>query len=119
MRRQTRTTAALGWSAMLLMAATAVGADKESPVSWKKTVIEGRFRSEGVAVADVNKDGKMDVIAGDVWYEAPDWKMHEFRKSKDYTDGQKNVYSNSFCCWCEDINGDGWQDVIVIAFPGV
>ena len=40
-------------------------------VSWKKTVIDGKFRSEGVAIADVNKDGKTDVLVGDSWYEAP------------------------------------------------
>ena len=40
------------------------------------------FRSEGVAVADVNRDGKMDILVGDVWYEAPDWKMHEIRDVK-------------------------------------
>ena len=34
-------------------------------------MIEGKFRSEGVAIADVNKDGKLDVLIGDSWYEAP------------------------------------------------
>src|SRR5262249_23447456 len=34
------------------------------------------------------------------------------------TNGKNNVYSNSFACWGEDVNGDGWIDVIVIGFPG-
>src|SRR5262245_19498264 len=58
-------------------------------VSWKKTVLDRAFRSEGVTVADVNKDGKMDIVNGEVWFEAPDWKMHEIRKSKDHTQGEK------------------------------
>jgi hypothetical protein len=91
---------------------------EDSPIRWKKTVVDTAFRSEGVAIADVNKDGKMDIIVGDVWYEAPDWKMHEIRPSKDYRDGEKNVYSNCMACWAEDINGDGWPDVIVVGFPG-
>jgi hypothetical protein len=27
-------------------------------------------------------------------------------------------YSNSFCNWAEDLNGDGWTDLIVVDFPG-
>src|SRR5262249_25211939 len=34
------------------------------------------------------------------------------------TKGNENVYSQSFACWAEDLNGDGWPDVIVIGFPG-
>jgi hypothetical protein len=98
------------------------GADPEPKTypqanGWKKTVIDKVFRSEGVAVADVNRDGKMDIINGEAWYEAPTWKMHEFRKLGDYGDGLKG-YSNSFACWADDINGDGFPDVIVIGFPG-
>ena len=52
------------------------GGGKPFKISWKKTVVDKVFRSDGVAVADVNKDGKPDIIVGDVWYEAPDWKMH-------------------------------------------
>jgi hypothetical protein len=87
-------------------------------ITWKKTVLDRAFRSEGVAVADVNRDGKMDILNGEIWYEAPDWKPHEVRPSKDYTDGMKNVYSHSFACWAEDLNGDGFPDLIVIDFPG-
>src|SRR5437588_10575482 len=102
----------------LAIGALPVGADTPTNITWKKTVLDKVFRSEGVAVADVNRDGKMDVLTGEVWYEAPDWKMHEIRKSKDYRDGDKNVYSNSFACWAADVNGDGWADLICGGFPG-
>src|SRR4051794_36698861 len=83
--------------------------DKKAPaITWKKTHIDKAFRSEGVTAFDVNKDGKIDIVNGEVWYEAPDWKMHEIRKSKDYTQGKQNVYSQSFACWADDVNGDGW-----------
>jgi hypothetical protein len=94
---------------------------KPSPViSWKKTVVDKAFRSEGVAVADVNKDGKMDIIVGDVWYEAPDWKMHVIRKGDKYKEKGYNPldYSQSFAVFADDINGDGWPDAIVIGWPG-
>src|SRR5262249_6423152 len=80
---------------------------KPAPViSWKKTVVDRAFRSEGVAVADVNKDGKMDIIVGDVWYEAPDWKMHVIRKGDKYQEKGYNPlgYSQSFAVFAEDIN---------------
>src|SRR6185312_9365489 len=86
-------------------------------ITWKKTVLDRKFRSEGVAVADVNKDGKIDVLNGEYWYEAPDWTPHEMKPFTDYKDGLRN-YSHSFACWADDFNGDGYPDLIVIDFPG-
>jgi hypothetical protein len=105
--------------ASLLLWTPARAADGPTSVRWKRTVVDWRYRSEGVAVADVNKDGKPDILVGDVWFAAPDWKVHRIRPGKsDYAVGQENVYSNSFACWAEDLNGDGWPDLIVIGFPG-
>jgi hypothetical protein len=102
----------------------AAGRDKEenkadkgvTNISWKKTVLDPAFHSEGVAVADVNRDGKMDVLVGELWYEAPDWKAHEMQKVGKYN-GLAG-YSKTFACWADDLNGDGWPDLIVIDFPG-
>ncbi|MBX9579994.1 MAG: VCBS repeat-containing protein [Gemmataceae bacterium] len=87
-------------------------------VTWKKTVLDRKFRSEGVAVADVNKDGKVDVLNGEYWYEAPDWTPHELQPPMDHKDGLGN-YSRVFACWADDLNADGYPDLIVIDFPGV
>ena len=106
--------------ASLLVASLATVASAKDPpaITWKKTVLDAKFRSEGVAVADVNKDGKLDVLCGQLWYEAPNWTPHEMQKVQDYKDGLGG-YSNVFACWADDFNADGYPDLIVIDFPGV
>lgn len=97
----------------------AVNADetkKTSKIRFEKKQLDPVFRSEGVAVGDFNKDGKKDIAAGYVWYEAPDWKMHCVIDKVPAHDPKG--YSNSFCTWTEDLNGDGWLDLIVVDFPG-
>lgn len=85
-------------------------------VGWERQKLDERFRSEGVAAADVNHDGKLDVLAGDVWYEAPDWKIHEIRPPGEFVAGKG--YSTSFANFAYDVNGDGWDDFILVGFPG-
>ncbi len=100
---------------LVLLAAVSAFAADESPV-FQRVKIDDVFRSEGVTAADVNKDGRMDVVTGEVWYEAPDWKMHEIRKPGTYNG--ETGYSNSFANWTYDVNGDGWPDLISVGFPG-
>ena len=109
--------------AALLAAAAAVPAWSADPpagpkITWKKTVLDAKFRSEGVAVADVNKDGKADVLTGDFWYEAPDWKRHEMQKAEKPDGVDPNGYSKVFACWADDFNADGYPDLLVVGFPG-
>ncbi len=118
MRNPIVTTAFCSLGVISLTATFFFAGDKDNLISWKRTVIEGKFRSEGVVVADVNKDGKLDIMIGDSWYEAPSWTKHDIRKPGDFGDGLKS-YSNCMTCWTEDVNGDGWADQIVVGFPGV
>ncbi len=85
-------------------------------ISFKKFTLDRKFRSEGVCAGDFNHDGKLDIGAGPVYYAAPDWQMHAIDPAGKVYD-PKN-YSNSFCNWADDLNGDGWDDLIVVDFPG-
>jgi hypothetical protein len=98
---------------------TANAPDSKSIVlsdDFKKTEITRDFISEGVAVADLNKDGRMDIVAGYYWFEAPSWKRHEMAPSRIYD--PRKEYSDSFLNMGMDVNQDGWDDVVIVDFPG-
>lgn len=63
--------------------------------------------NETCAFADVNGDGKLDIISGENWYEAPKWIKHKFR-SINFT----NNYIDDFSDLPLDVNGDGNIDVV-------
>jgi hypothetical protein len=67
--------------------------------------------SETCAVADVNGDGKPDLISGEKWYEGPRWTKHKFR-TLNFT----NNYVDDFSDLPLDVNGDGQIDVVSCAW---
>jgi HEAT repeat protein len=87
-----------------------------SPVTFRRVKVDGDFRSEGVAVADFNRDGRLDIATGNILYLGPDWKPRPMlTAAKEY---KPEGYSDEFLCFAEDIDHDGWTDLIVVGFPG-
>jgi len=87
-----------------------------SQIQFKKHTLTNDFISEGVAVGDVNRDGKLDVLAGLYWFEAPNWNRHEITPAKAYNPAKE--YSTSFLNYSMDVNQDGWMDQVIIGYPG-
>ena len=88
---------------------------KARQVVFRKHILSNIFVSEGVATGDVNRDGKMDILAGNYWFRAPGWKRNLI-----HTDTLNPVpgYSTSFLNYSMDVNNDGWIDLIRFDQPG-
>jgi len=108
-----------------------------TPVQFQKQQITDEFWAEGANFGDFNKDGKMDLVYGQWWWEGPQFtKRHEYQRiEKSFTvkqaDGSEktyqgfkgqysadNEYSKNFLCYTYDFNADGWTDILVLGFPG-
>jgi len=74
------------------------------------------YYSEGAAFGDINHDGIADVVYGPYWFAGPDYKT----KQEIYPAlaQPRQGYADNFFSWIYDFNGDGWNDVLVVGFPG-
>jgi hypothetical protein len=78
---------------------------------WKQLTINGRSEFEAAGVFDVDNDGKLDIVAGDTWYQAPDWKPYHVRDVK-----RQGTYYNDFATMPLDVNGDGFSDFVTCSY---
>ena len=104
--------------AMLLLAASlSIAAERSGGGSkFRKITLSNEFFSEGATAGDFNKDGKLDYAAGGFWFEGPDFKkQHKFYPSKPV---DPHGYSKDFFAFTDDFNHDGWDDILVVGFPG-
>ena len=76
-------------------------------VVFEKIEIDPDHKCEAAALADVNGDGQLDIIAGTHWYEGPDWVKHPLRDI-----AYQSEYFDDFANLPMDINGNGRPDVI-------
>lgn len=79
---------------------------RPAEVPFEKIPIDGGA-SETAASADINGDGKLDIVSGEYWYEAPRWTPHKFRELEFV-----NGYIDNFADLPLDVNGDGRVDIV-------
>jgi len=78
---------------------------------FKLHVINADSRYEAAGILDVNRDGKLDILCGGFWYQAPDWKKRFVRDIK-----EEGNYFYDFANLPMDVDGDGWTDTVGAAW---
>jgi putative membrane-bound dehydrogenase-like protein len=94
----------------------AVAAEERTLHSFQRVQLSDQFFCEGANFGDFNHDGVMDIVSGPYWYAGPKFsERHEY-----YTPVPFDIanYSENFFAFTYDINGDDWQDILIVGFPG-
>jgi hypothetical protein len=62
---------------------------------------------ESCAVADINRDGHLDIVYGAYWFAGPDWLPYAIRPNHTAAEYMRANSDHIY-----DVDGDGWLDVI-------
>jgi hypothetical protein len=75
-------------------------------LKWRKQLM---FVSpaENATVADINRDGKIDIVYGPYWFAGPNFVPQAYRPNHLSSDYHRNNSDHVY-----DVDGDGWPDII-------
>ncbi len=96
--------------AFVSAAVAVVPSTRSDEVPFEKHTID-LGANEPCAWADVNGDGRLDLVSGENWYEAPTWKKTKFRELF-FT----NNYIDAFSDLPVDVDGDGHVDIVTVSW---
>jgi hypothetical protein len=102
--------AVLGLLAIACADSIPLGAQVSGEIPFRKHVLD-LGRNETCAVADLNGDGRLDIVSGENWYEAPSWRKRQFRRFPTISN-----YVDNFSDLPLDVDGDGRVDLISVSY---
>ena len=84
--------------------------------SFTRQELSDVYYSEGISAGDINGDAVKDVVYGPHWYAGPDFSQ----KNEIYpaVPQKREGYADNFFNWIYDFDKDGWNDILVVGFPG-
>lgn len=85
----------------------------QDPLIFDRQLISTRTY-EAASAFDVNKDGNLDIVSGEFWYEGPDF-------TKEHRIGAVPIvgeYYDDFSNYPLDVNNDGWTDIVTGGYFG-
>ncbi|MGI4756826.1 MAG: FG-GAP repeat domain-containing protein [Janthinobacterium lividum] len=94
----------------LLCAPAMYSAGRPADLRFQVEMIDPGY-GETVAVADIDRDGKLDIVSGENWYQALAWTKHPLR-TIEYSSG----YIDNFSDLVMDVDGDGWPDILQFSY---
>jgi VCBS repeat protein len=100
------------WIAVVVVCALVSQAPASRPpdIPFKAQMIDNGA-SETAAVADVNRDGRPDIVSGEFWYQGPAWTKHRFREL-----GFSTNYIDNFSDLPVDVDEDGYPDIVSVSW---
>src|SRR4051812_35005292 len=93
-----------------VLAVTMLAQSRPADIPFRIQMIDGGA-SETAAFADIDKDGRVDIVSGESWYAAPSWTKHKIRDIN--WNGQ---YVDNFTDVPMDVDGDGFVDVVQFGY---
>jgi len=97
---------------LVVLTATLFAVSRPPDVPFKPHTLD-LGANETAALADINKDGRPDIVSGENWYEAPAWTKHHFRDLP-----YAGNYLDAFSDLPIDVNGDGYPDLVTVHWFG-
>ncbi|QDS95323.1 FG-GAP repeat protein [Roseimaritima multifibrata] len=91
----------------ILACCFSIGARAEDGPGFKVHLLNAESEFSAATAIDINQDGKVDIVCGAWWYEAPHWTKHRFREVPQIR-GRFDDYSNL----AMDVDRDGLKDIV-------